>query len=81
MIHDLDLDTIWALGDSIRTDRNARAFAKLKVADITELQLSFEPDNKPPRHGCIAEWPSDEGERKRICLRLAERASLVVREG
>lgn len=76
---------IWQLGDVHATvdGRQPVARAELTPRDVSEVSLSIEADDSPPRHAAIVGWPDRKDalmERMReLASALASRAVLRIR--
>jgi hypothetical protein len=78
-IFDLDSSSIWNLGNNnvaIPRLKQLLGRADIKVLDVTGVGLSVIPDDNPPRHASITEWPDDDSKHKLLALQLAEQATL-----
>ena len=53
--------------------------ADLKASVIFNKGLSVIPEEPPPKHANITNWPIDESKRKEIALELAAEAQLYLR--
>lgn len=51
--------------------------ADIHVADVSEVGLNFDPDNKPPRHANVTGWP-EKSSHKFYAQKLAARAALTL---
>lgn len=62
--------------------REPRGRGELTRADVTDVGLRFERDDKPLRHGNLVGWPSEDNRRKDlnkdVARRLAQRSVLVL---
>lgn len=63
---------------------NPRGRGELTHRDVDDVDLVFERDDSPPRHGNLVGWPSPDGTRKDlnkdVARRLAQKAVLVLHE-
>jgi hypothetical protein len=74
---------IWKLGDLYVADtRNQPILARAEVcvADIRRITLLVEPNEPPPRHANIANWPGEKHEWMSKAQELAAVAALKLRE-
>jgi hypothetical protein len=53
-----------------------KAAAEIAAGKVTEAALALIPDDNPPRHVGIGNWPDDKGAAKSKAQLLAEAASL-----
>ena len=64
------------------SQREPRGRGELTHANVVDVGLRFERDDKPPLHGNLIGWPSPDNQRKElnkdIARRLAQRAVLVL---
>jgi hypothetical protein len=58
-----------------------KAAAVIAAGDVAEVGLALVPDDNPPRHVGIGNWPEDKGAAKSKAQLLAEAASLRHRAG
>ena len=78
-IFDLDPAGIWDLGNkNVAVPRGKALLGRgdLNVVDVTAVGLAVIPDDDPPRHASIAEWPEDSSKHKLLALQLADKAVL-----
>lgn len=83
LIKDLTESKIWEIGqkevvNKIIPRKNLYGRADIKASDVFETGLEIHPDNIPPRHADIVNWPDEKSIRKEIALELAERALLML---
>ncbi len=64
---------VWTVATSIleQSDRRVWGRADLLVSEIVAVGLQVEPDEPPPRHALIREWPSEKERQKEAALLLA----------
>lgn len=84
LIKDLTESRIWEIGqkkvvNKIIPRKNLYGRANIKALDVFETGLEIQPDNIPPRHAEIVDWPDEKSKRKEIALELAEKALLILR--
>lgn len=74
---------IWQLGDEHAANGRPapQARADLTVRQVRDVGLDVEPDDPPPRHAVIVDWPKPKDEWKLVSLELAAAATLVLRSG
>jgi hypothetical protein len=82
-IDDLNIKQVLQLGqdeviNKTRQPLTLYGFADIKAKSVTDLNLSIEPDNIPPRHACIVGWPEEKFQRKSIAQQLAASSKLVL---
>ncbi len=74
---------IWRIGGKVarktQPPRNLHGRADIKALQILKTGLRIFPDNVPPRHANIINWPDEKSEIIEIALELAANASLVLR--
>jgi len=84
-VDDLTNDQIWQLADEhvagAPDGRPVVGTGTLLAESVTEAGLRVDPDNDPPRHAAIVDWPADKGDRKLRALKLAAAARLTIRPG
>jgi hypothetical protein len=84
-VDDLTDDQIWQLADEHVTEipggRPVVGTGTLLAETVTEAGLRVDPDNDPPRHAVIVDWPDDKSDRKLRALKLASAARLSIRPG
>ena len=51
------------------------------MKDVRDFGLDVDPDDDPPRHAVIVNWPVEKPAWKLIALKLADRATLGLRGG
>lgn len=80
-IDNLSPNDVWQIGEKIATarDRKLHGSGNLVASSIIELRLSIRPDNTPPRHANITGLPLRKEDCQDIALKLAEKATLVLR--
>ena len=78
---------MWALADECvagPTGKTCYGVGVVTVRDVSDNELSVDPDDEPPRHANIVGWPAadtadDKAKRKALALRLANAATLRLR--
>jgi hypothetical protein len=75
---------IWKIGEKrvarkTKPPRNLHGRADIKALKVVETGLRIIPDNVPPRHANIIDWPDEKSEIIEIALELAANASLALR--
>lgn len=75
---------IWRIGEKrvarkTKPPRNLHGRADIKALKVVETGLRIIPDNVPPRHANIIDWPDEKSEIIEIALELAANASLELR--
>jgi len=75
---------IWRIGEKrvagkAKPPRNLHGRADIKALQVVETGLQIIPDNVPPRHANIIDWPDEKSEIIEIALELAANASLALR--
>lgn len=74
---------VWALARRCVTQMSGREVlgaAELDVVSVRALPpLSVNPDNNPPRHAEIIDWPPDKDARLSLSQKLAKAASLKLK--
>ena len=80
-IKDLKDPEIWEIGikqvfEKMKQPKNLHGRADIKAVDIFDVDLQIEPDNPPPRHANIINWPDQKEKVKSIAQELAAKASL-----
>ena len=80
-IKDLKDPEIWEIGikqvvEKMKQPKNLHGRADIKAVDIFDVDLQIEPDNTPPRHANIINWPDQKEKVKSIAQELAAKASL-----
>lgn len=74
----LSEDEIWSLGDdNISNPVLARLDNDIK--NIFNLKLDIDPDNSPPRHANIVNWPTDRSKCRSIAQQLSAKAEHIIR--
>jgi hypothetical protein len=80
------LESLWAIGLEAAGDRNLHGAAIFKARVVRAAQLEVAPDEPPPRHAVIRNWPWMEADpgmqkaaQKEKALLLASEAVLVLR--
>jgi len=78
---DLSAAENWAIGDAVGELRGKILLGRgdIKAAVINESRLSIDPNDIPPRHANIVDWPDDDSAIKLIAIELADRASFYQR--
>ena len=81
-ISNLSDNEIWNIGD--REVAQKRGLPLLGRADILAFHvfnknLKLIPDNCPPRHANIVNWPTEKSEKKLIAIELAESSQLHLK--
>lgn len=81
-ISNLSNSEIWEIGD--REVAQNRSLSLLGRADISVFHvlnknLKLIPDNCPPRHANIVNWPTEKSEQKLIAIELAESSQLHLK--
>jgi hypothetical protein len=83
-IDGLDQASIWEIGSDIAKKRKRTLYARgdTKAEDVREVGLNIRPDEPPPCHANIVDWPPDNEKprQKLIALQLAATATLVLKE-
>lgn len=69
---------IWRLGEA-HVSKKLHGRAELTIADVAEVGLTIDPDNNPERHATVSGWPTQKSAQILYALKLAERATLVLR--
>jgi len=69
---------IWRLGE-IHVSKKLYGRAELTTADVKEVGLEIDPDNTPERHATVSGWPTQKSAQILYALKLAEKATLVLR--
>ncbi len=75
---------IWKIGEKrvarkAKPPKNIHGRADIKAKKVVKTGLRIAPDNVPPRHANIVDWPDEKSERLEIALELAANASLELR--
>jgi len=75
---------IWKIGEKrvarkAKPPRNIHGRTDIKALKVMKTGLRIIPDNVPPRHANIVDWPDEKSERIEIALELAANASLKLR--
>ncbi len=81
-ISNLSDNEIWNIGDCEVAQK--RGLPLLGRADILAFhvlnkKLKLIPDNCPPRHANIVNWPTEKSEQKLIAIELAESSQLHLK--
>lgn len=73
---------VWQTGEEVSTERRQTLYGRGDVIAGTArgIGLDVKPEEPPPRHANIVEWPVDKGEQKVKAILLAAEASLVLRQ-
>jgi len=81
-IYDLSESEVWQIGDRVaeKRDKNLLGRTSVIVVNVLKAGLKVNPDNIPPRHANIGNWPSERHEQKLIALELAENAELHLKK-
>lgn len=73
---------IWAIGHdeiaSKRSNRRLHGRADIQTADVNAQGLTVKPDNHPPRHAAIVDWPSEEPAQIAVAIELAKHSELQL---
>ena len=72
---------IWTTGKKHVSEPRGRTLygrADILVGNVREAGLRIDPDDKPPRHANIVDWPEDKPRQKLLALDLASKAALVL---
>lgn len=77
----LSEEDIWKLGRDFveHPGRSIHARADVTVEVVTSCGLIVDPDNDPPRHANIVGWSDEKSKNQLMAMKLASRASLVVK--
>ena len=81
-IHKLTEHEIWNLGDlyvASQSGKAIRARAELSIEQITGIGLCVEPNEPPPRHADIVDWPREKDDYMSLAQELAAVAVLRPR--
>ncbi len=80
-IYDLSETEIWKIGDCVAQKRDKDLLGRTDIIAINVLKagLKIDPDNIPPRHANIVNWPSEKDKQKLIAIELAENAELHLK--
>ncbi|MFH0926839.1 MAG: hypothetical protein V1872_14615 [bacterium] len=81
-IYNLTENEIWEIGENEvaqKRDKALLARADIKASHILKTGLSIIPDDSPPRHANIDNWPSEKERQRLIALELAEESSLFLK--
>ncbi len=75
---------IWEIGfkeviEKMMEPKNLYGRADIKVKHVLSNKLQINPDNRPPRHANIINWPVAKEEQKSIAQELAAEATLELR--
>jgi hypothetical protein len=83
-INGLDQASIWEIGSDVAKKRERTLYARgdTNAEDVRKIGLNIRPDEPPPRHANIVDWPPDNEKprQKVIALQLAAAATLVLKE-
>jgi hypothetical protein len=78
-------EDLWSIGREAAGVRNLHGAALLKAITIRQIGLDIFPDEPPPKHAAIRNWPWDESDpemrkarHKALALLLPESAELLV---
>ena len=63
---------------SSKSSKTLYGRAILDIQDISNSGLCLSPDNIPPRHANIVDWPIEKSEQKAFALKLASVARLKL---
>ena len=81
-IDKLTLEEVWEIGRVNVVSamplpkENVYGFANIIASAVYKTHLDVDPDNNPPRHADIVQWPQEKSERKSIAQELAAKATL-----
>ncbi len=75
---DLNRDEIWDLADANIT-MSVLAETTIKTQAVYENNLDLDPDDIPPRHANIINWPQDRKQYRSIAQKLAAKANHNIR--
>lgn len=83
-IDSLSVPEIWKIGlnqviAKMPEPRTLYGRADIQAKNVLKTGLQFDPDNKPPRHANIVNWPETKEEQKSIAQELAADATLELR--
>ena len=77
-------DQIWRTADkhvAAPSGRRVLGTGTILAEAVTEVGLRVDPDDHPPRHAAIVDWPEDKSDQKLRALKLAAAARLSIRPG
>ncbi|MDP2168139.1 MAG: hypothetical protein Q8J64_07400 [Thermodesulfovibrionales bacterium] len=77
-ISSLPENEIWAIGKNLR-QQSLLGRADIKALDVFQIGLSIDPDNTPPHHANITDWPSEDSAIKLKAIELAEKARFYIK--
>lgn len=77
-ITELNTNEVWALADK-EVDVQVLARTTLKVQIVRDNTLDIDPDDVPPRHANIINWPQDRKQYRNVAQKLAAKAKHLVR--
>jgi hypothetical protein len=79
-VSELEEAEIWAIGRDVEKVRQQTLHgrADFKASDVSAAHLRVRPDEPPPRHSVIFDWPSDKDEQIAIALELAGMSTAVL---
>lgn len=71
---------IWNIGIDVANIRKKTLYGRGDLASdfITDIGLSLDIDNTPPKHANIVNWPEDRVKRQQLALKLADNSNLVI---
>ncbi len=77
-IENLNNTEVWDLGD---TNVNNPVLARLDVSanTIFNFKLDFDPDDTPPRHANIINWPKDRSEYRSVAQQITANSKHIMR--
>ena len=81
-IDGLILEEVWEIGRvnvAPLPGKDVYGFANIMASAVYKTHLDVDPDNNPPRHADIVQWPQEKSERKSIAQELAAKATLRLR--
>lgn len=81
-IYDLTEREIWEIGDREVAQKRNKALlgrADITASHILKSGLRIIPDDTPPRHANINNWPSEKDKQRLIALELADDSSLYLK--
>ncbi len=72
---------IWGIGENVGRLRNQNLLgrADIKALPVYEAGLFIEPDDTPPRHANIINWPDEDSAIKLAAIELAQKAQLRLK--
>lgn len=78
-IEGFDEDRIWEMGQTYAAEPSNRTLhgrGDITVSAVYQIGLSLNPDNQPPRHADIVDWPEEKSKQKLFAVELADGARL-----